>query len=91
MDIVGIIESILMHNPIRLETMRSSSFVEDQCLPHSYPLTVAVYHLVPTRCLPKPGHRSSVGPRPRGVLLVLVAKEVPLVLWCASYLASLCK
>jgi hypothetical protein len=39
-----------------------------------------VHSLVPPGCLPEPGHGRPVGPRPRRVLAVLVAEEVPLVL-----------
>jgi hypothetical protein len=43
-----------------------------------------VHSLVPPRGLPEPGHGRPVGPRPRRVLAVLVAEEVPLVLLLVS-------
>lgn len=80
-----------MHDPIGFLAMRCTAFVEDQGLPHSDPLAVAVYDLVPAGGLPESCGRGAVGPGSGGVLLVFVAEEVPVVLWGGSYLALLCK
>ena len=88
---VVVVKPILMHDPIRFLAMRGSSFVEDQGLPHSNPLPVAVYHLVTASGLPESRGGGSIGAGSGGVLLVFVAEEVPIVLWGGSYLALLCK
>lgn len=78
----SILEAILMHDPVCLLAMRSTSNVKHQGLPHPYPAGSAevVNGLVPPRGLPKPHPCSPVRPCPRRVLLVLMAEEIPLVL-----------
>ena len=70
-----------MHDPVGLLPVGRPSLVEDERLPHADEAAFVVHHrLVPARRLPEPGHGGPVGPRPRWVLAVLVAEEVPLVL-----------
>ena len=69
-----------MHDPVGLLPVGSPSLVEDERLPHADEAAFVVHRLVPARRLPEPGHGGPVGPRPRWVLAVLVAEEVPLVL-----------
>lgn len=80
-----------MHNPVGLEAMRSSAFVEDESLPHADPPAVAVNHLVTASCLPESGGGCSVSTRPSWVLFVLVAEEIPVVLWGGSDFTFLCR
>lgn len=86
-----VVESVFMHDPIRFLAMRGTAFVEYQSLSHSDPLPVAVYHFVTPGGLPEPCRRGAVRPRPRRILLVFVAEEVPIILWSRSYFAFLCK
>jgi hypothetical protein len=86
-----IVQPIFMHNPIGFLSMWGSAFVEHESLPHSNPLASAVYHLVTASSLPKSRSSCSIGARAGWIFLVLVAKEVPIILWGGSYFASLCK
>lgn len=86
-----VIKSIFVHDPIRFLAMGSSAFIENQSFPHSDSSTVAIYHLVATRSLPKTSSSSSICARSRGVFLVFVTEEVPIILRGSSYFASLCK
>ena len=74
-----------MHDPIGFEAMRGTAFVKHEGLPHSDPSPIAIDDLVAACGLPEPGHRSSIGPGSGRVFLVLVAKEIPIILWCGSY------
>jgi hypothetical protein len=87
----AIVQPIFMHNPIGFLSMWGSAFVEDKSLSHSNPLASAVYHLVTASSLPKPSSSCPIGARTSWIFLVLVAKEVPIILWGGSYFASLCK
>jgi hypothetical protein len=87
----AIVQPIFMHNPIGFLSMWGSAFVEHESLPHSNPLASAVYHLVTASSLPKSRSSCSIGARAGWIFLVLVAKEVPIVLWGGSYFASLCR
>ena len=69
-----------MHDPIGLLPIGRPALVEDERLPHADEPVLVVHGLVPPRGLPEPGHGRPVGPRPRRVLAVLVAEEVPVVL-----------
>lgn len=79
-----------MHDPVRFLAMRSSAFVENQSLPHSNPLAVAVNHLVTASGLPEPCSGGAIGACSGRILLVFVAEEVPVILWSGSYFAFLC-
>ena len=70
--------------------MRGAAFVEHQRLPHPNPLDAGTDDLVPASGLPEPDRRRTVGASARGVLLVLVAEEVPVVLRRRPNPALLC-
>ena len=75
------IQAVLVHNPVSLLAVGSPSDVEHQGLPQADPPGVAEEDgLVPPCRLPEPCRGGTVRPRPRWVLLVLVAEEVPLIL-----------
>ena len=73
-------ESVFVHNPVRFLAVGRPAFVEDKGFPHPDEAALVVDCLVSPRRLPKPGHRRPIRPRPRRILLVLVAKKVPLIL-----------
>lgn len=82
--LVGL-ESVLVHDPVRLPAVGCSAPVEDERLPHADDDGPGPgggrrrqHRLVPAGGLPEAGGRGAVGPRPAGVLAVLVAEEVPL-------------
>ena len=79
-----------MHDPVGFLAVGGSPAVENQSLPHSNPPEVAVDDLVPPGRLPESSSRGAVRPCPGRVLFVLVAKEIPVVLRCRTYLAFLC-
>lgn len=85
----ALVKPVLMHDPVRLLPMWGSSFVKHEGLPQPDPRRAAVYDLVTAGRLPKPHGCRAVRPSPSRVLLVLVAKEVPIVLRPRSYLALL--
>lgn len=84
-------KSVFMHDPVTLLSIGSPAFVENKSFPHSDQLGLIVHRFVPPRRLPKPGHGSSVGPRPRRILLILVAEEIPLILLLIPDPASICR
>lgn len=79
-----------MHDPIGFLAVGSPALVENKRFPHPNPFEVGVDDLVPASGLPEPGRRGPVGSSPGGVLLVFVAKEVPVILWGGAYLALFC-
>ena len=80
-----------MHDPVGLLAVGRPADVEDEGLPHADAAGVGEEDgLVPPRRLPEPRRRRPVRPRPRRVLLVLVAEEVPLVLRPRPYPAPIC-
>lgn len=79
-----------MHDPIGFLTMRSSSFVEHECLPQSNPLDTITDDLVTSSSFPESSNCCSVCPGPGWILLVLVAEEVPIVLWRRTNSTFLC-
>jgi len=80
-----------VHDPVRFLAMWGSSFVENQSLSHSNPLSVAVNDFVAAGGLPESGSGGAVGAGSCGVLLVFVAEEVPIILRSGSYFAFLWK
>lgn len=86
-----VIESIFMHDPVGLLAMGSTAFVEHKGLPHADPPAVAAYHLITASGLPESSRSCTIGTCSCRVLLVLMAKEVPIILWCGSYFTLLCK
>lgn len=50
-----------------------------------------MYHFITAGGFPESGSGCAIGSRPSRILLVFVAKEVPIVLWGGSYFASLCR
>lgn len=85
-----IVEAILMHDPVRLLAMRGSAFVEDERLPHADPFEACVDDLVAPCGLPETGSRCPVGSGSSRILLVLVAEEIPVVLWRGANPAFVC-
>ena len=79
-----------MHDPVGLLTVRGAAAVEDERLSHADLAVAGAEALVPARGLPEAGRRGPVRPRPRRVLAVLVAEEVPLVLRRRPDPAPLC-
>jgi hypothetical protein len=88
--VVGFLEAVLVHDPIGLLPVRGAAAVEDERLAHADLAVAGADALVPARRLPEPDRRGAVRPRPRRVLAVLVAEEVPLVLRRRSDPAPLC-
>jgi hypothetical protein len=86
----GVVEAVLVHDPVGLLAVRRAALVEDERLAHADALDGVVDGLVAAGGLPEPGGRGAVGARPRRVLLVLVAEEVPVVLGTRPDLAFLC-
>lgn len=86
---VVVIKSIFMHDPIGLLAMGSSAFVEHKSLPHTDPPAVTAYHLITASGLPESGRSCTVCSCSGGVLLVLMAEEIPIILWCGSYFTLL--
>ena len=74
------LEAVLVHDPIGLLAIGSSTLVIHQGLPHANQAVLGIDGLVPTRRLPEPSCGCAVRSSPRRVFLVLVAEEVPLVL-----------
>ena len=81
---------ILMHYPVTFLAIWCASLVEDKGFPHANQLGLIIHCLVSASRFPKPRHCSSVSPRPRRILLILVAEEIPLILLLISDPASLC-
>jgi hypothetical protein len=75
-----VVEAVLVHDPVGLLAVRGAALVEDKGLAHADALDGVVDGLVAAGGLPEPRRRGAVRPRPRRVLLVLVAEEVPVVL-----------
>ena len=76
-----IIQAIFMHDPFSFMAMRSTTSVEDKSLTKSNLFgAVQMYGFVSTSSLPEPGCSGPVGSGPSRILLVFVAKEVPLIL-----------
>jgi hypothetical protein len=88
--VVGFLEAVLVHDPIGLLPVRGAAAVEDERLAHADLAVAGADALVPARRLPEPDRRGAVRPRPRRVLAVLVAEEVPLVLRRRPDPATLC-
>ncbi|BAT03551.1 Os08g0116100, partial [Oryza sativa Japonica Group] len=76
----GVVEAVLVHDPVGLLAVGGAALVEDERLAHANAVDGVVDGLVAAGGLPEPGRRRPVRPRPRRVLLVLVAEEVPVVL-----------
>jgi hypothetical protein len=76
----GVVEAVLVHDPVGLLAVRRAALVEDERLAHANALHGVVDGLVAAGGLPEARRRGAVRPRPRRVLLVLVAEEVPVVL-----------
>jgi hypothetical protein len=79
-----------VHDPVGLLPVGCPALVEDECLPHADEPAVVLHRLVPPRGFPEPSHGRPVRPRPRWVLAVFVAEEVPLVLLVVPDPAMLC-
>lgn len=84
-----IIESVFVHDPIRLLAMGCSSLVENKGLSHPYPFEAGVDDLITAGGFPKPSSRRTIGTGAGRVFLIFVAEEVPVILWGGSDLALL--
>jgi hypothetical protein len=78
-----------MHDPIRFLAMRGTTFIENKSFSHSNPFSIAIYNFVTACGFPEACSRGAIGSRPGWILLVLVAEEVPIILWSCSYFAFL--
>ena len=85
-----VVEAVLVHDPVGLLSVRRAALVEDERLAHADALDSVVDGLVAAGGLPESGCRGAVRARPRRVLLVLVAEEVPVVLGARTDAALLC-
>jgi hypothetical protein len=85
-----VVEAVLVHDPVGLLAVRRAALVEDERLAHADAAGAGVDGLVAAGGLPEPGRRGAVRARPRRVLLVLVAEEVPVVLGARTDPALLC-
>ena len=85
-----VVEAVLVHDPVGLLAVRGAALVEDERLAHADALDGVVDGLVAAGGLPEAGRRGAVRARPRRVLLVLVAEEVPVVLRPGPDLTFLC-
>ena len=76
---VGISKPVFVHDPVGLHTSRCLPRVEDQGLldPKGLLAACARDRLVGAGCLPVPSPRSSVWPRPVGVLSVPRGEKIP--------------
>ena len=88
--VLGGLEAVLVHDPVGLLAVRGAALVEDERLAHADALDGVVDGLVAAGGLPEAGRRGAVRARPRRVLLVLVAEEVPVVLRPGPDLTFLC-
>ena len=90
--LVGL-QPILVHDPVGLAAVGRPPRVEDERLAHADEPAAAVlgvaHRLVPAGGLPEPRQRRPVRARPRRVLAVLVAEEVPVTLLLVTNLAVL--
>jgi hypothetical protein len=87
--LVGL-QPVLVHDPVGLAAVGRPPRVEDERLPHADEpgaLLAAAHRLVPPGRLPEPRQRGPVRARPRRVLAVLVAEEVPVTLLLVTNLA----
>ena len=85
------LEAVLVHDPVGLLAVRGAALVEDERLAHADAAGAGrIDGLVAARGLPEPGGGGAVRARPRRVLLVLVAEEVPVVLGARTDAALLC-
>ena len=84
------LEAVLVHDPVGLLAVRGAALVEDERLAHADALDGVVDGLVAAGGLPEADRRGAVRARPRRVLLVLVAEEVPVVLRPGPDLTFLC-
>jgi hypothetical protein len=85
-----VVQTKLMHDPIRFVAMGCASFVKHQCLTHTNELLLADQQLtsanglVPSCCLPKASSRGSVSSVSSRVLLVFPTEEVVIRLLLAA-------
>jgi hypothetical protein len=79
-----------VHDPVGLLAVGRAALVEDEGLAHADALDGVVDGLVAAGGLPEARRRGAVRARPRRVLLVLVAEEVPVVLRPGPDLTFLC-
>lgn len=88
----GVVEAVLVHDPVGLVAVGGAALVEDERLAHADAAGPGggVDGLVPAGGLPEPGGGGAVGARARRVLLVLVAEQVPVVLRAGADPAPLC-
>lgn len=81
---------VFVHDPVGFLSIWCPPLVEYECFPHAYEFGLLIHRLVSSRRLPKPRHGSSVSPGPCWILLILVAEEIPLILFFITDPASLC-
>ena len=90
--VIAGLQPVLVHDPVGLPAVGRPPRVEDERLPHAdepAALLAVAHRLVPPGRLPEPRQRRPVRARPRRVLAVLVAEEVPVTLLLVTNLAVL--
>lgn len=75
------LESIFMHDPISFPSIGCTTLVKNQGLPHPYNFVLWKHSFISPCCLPKSGSSGSISSSSGRILPVLVAEEVPLVLF----------
>ena len=83
-------KSILMHDPVRLLTIRGSAFIKNQSLSHPNQAMPSIYGLVSSCCFPETCLRCSICACSRLVFLIFVAKNVPFISLFTSYFTQFC-
>lgn len=79
------LQPVFMHDPIRLLPVRCSTLVIDQGLSHPDQATHGVDRLVSSRSFPESSCCCSIRSSSSRILLIFVAKEVPLsLLFCSD-------
>lgn len=73
------LQAKFVHNPTRLDPVRSSITVEHECLSHPYDLTCywIVNRAIFARGFPVPSYSSSIGPKPCSIFSISEAEEKP--------------
>lgn len=82
--VLGLLESVLVDDPISFPAVWGTSSVEHQGFPHSYDPVLRKNRLVPSGGFPESCRGGPVRPCSSRVFLVLVAEEVPLTLFIVA-------
>jgi len=75
---------IFMHNPVCFPSIRGTSLVEDQGLPHPYDSIFGHHSLVPSSGFPESSSSGPIGSCSSRILLIFMAEKVPFILLLIS-------